>query len=69
MRVGVYIDEFNLYYGARQSCGKGTVGWRWLDVRSLVASRLPSHWADAKISRRLLHGPGQRHRRSQHPPG
>ena len=51
MKVGVYIDGFNLYYGARQSCGKGTAGWRWLDVRSLVASRLPSQWADAEVSR------------------
>jgi len=51
MKVGVYIDGFNLYYGGRQSCGKGTAGWRWLDVRSLVASRLPSDWIDAEISR------------------
>ncbi len=51
MKVGAYIDGFNIYYGARQSCGKGTAGWRWLDVRSLVASRLPSDWTDAEISR------------------
>jgi hypothetical protein len=36
MRVGVYIDGFNLYYGARVLCGRGTAGWRWLDVRSLA---------------------------------
>ncbi|HEY7200404.1 MAG TPA: NYN domain-containing protein, partial [Candidatus Dormibacteraeota bacterium] len=31
MRVGVYVDGFNLYYGARGLCGRGTAGWRWLD--------------------------------------
>ncbi|WP_163542014.1 NYN domain-containing protein [Occultella kanbiaonis] len=35
MRVGVYIDGFNLYYGARGLCGRGTSGWRWLDLRAL----------------------------------
>jgi uncharacterized LabA/DUF88 family protein len=44
MRVGAYIDGFNLYYGARQSCGRGTPGWRWLDIRSLVESVLPQAW-------------------------
>ena len=40
MRVGVYIDGFNLYYGAKALCGKSTPGWRWLDVRSLSAAFL-----------------------------
>jgi NYN domain-containing protein len=44
MRVGVYIDGFNLYYGARKACGRGTPGWRWLDVRSLIDSVLPQAW-------------------------
>ncbi len=35
MRVGVYIDGFNLYYGARGIFGRGTPGWRWLDLRAL----------------------------------
>lgn len=38
MRVGVYIDGFNLYYGGRGICGKGTPGWRWLDIRKLATS-------------------------------
>jgi len=37
MRVGVYIDGYNLYYGARGLSGAGTSGWRWLDVRGLGA--------------------------------
>jgi hypothetical protein len=44
MRVGVYVDGFNLYFGAREQCGQGTAGWRWLDVRGLVADALPSAW-------------------------
>jgi uncharacterized LabA/DUF88 family protein len=51
MRVGVYIDGFNLYYGGKAWCGAGTRGWRWLDVRSLVAARLPALWQDATIGR------------------
>ena len=37
MRIGVYVDGFNLYYGARGLCGRGTPGWRWLDLRGLAA--------------------------------
>ncbi|MGN6372185.1 MAG: NYN domain-containing protein [Solirubrobacteraceae bacterium] len=53
MRVGVYVDGFNLYFGARDHCGQGTVGWRWLDIRGLVADALPSVWTslDASIER------------------
>lgn len=36
MRIGVYIDGYNLYYGGRHHCGRGTAGWRWLDVRRVV---------------------------------
>jgi uncharacterized LabA/DUF88 family protein len=53
LRVGVYIDGFNLYYGGRGLCGKGVPGWRWLDVRGmaqrLVATR--SRWTDASVER------------------
>ena len=34
-RVGVYVDGFNLYYGGRSLFGKGTAGWKWLDLRKL----------------------------------
>jgi uncharacterized LabA/DUF88 family protein len=40
VRVGLYIDGFNLYYGGRAHCGQGTAGWRWLDVRSLATDLL-----------------------------
>ena len=36
MRVGVYIDGFNLYYGGRHLCGRRKSGWRWLDVAALA---------------------------------
>jgi 2C-methyl-D-erythritol 2,4-cyclodiphosphate synthase len=51
MKVGVYIDGFNLYYGARGVCGKGTAGWRWLDLRSLAAGLIPPSWRAATVSR------------------
>ncbi len=53
MRVGVYVDGFNLYYGGRGLCGKGTPGWRWLDIRAL-ADRLVTNrsaWTGATIER------------------
>jgi hypothetical protein len=55
MRVGVYIDGFNLYYGGKFLCGPGTPGWRWLDLRALatrlVTNHAPSAWAGATIER------------------
>lgn len=53
MRIGVYVDGFNLYYGARGLCGRGTAGWRWLDLRAL-ATRLVAHqspWVDPRVTR------------------
>ncbi|WP_349319080.1 NYN domain-containing protein [Mycolicibacterium canariasense] len=53
MRVGVYIDGFNLYYGGKFLCGSGTAGWRWLDLRAL-ATRLISNqsaWTGATVER------------------
>jgi hypothetical protein len=53
MRVGVYVDGFNLYYGGRSLCGRGAVGWRWLDLRALSTTliRERKNWADATIGR------------------
>lgn len=54
MRVGVYIDGYNLYYGGRGLMGgSGLPGWRWLDLRALaeqlVAQR--SGWSGAHVER------------------
>lgn len=49
MRVGVFIDGFNLYYGARMVCGHDTQGWKWLDLAGLVAPRLTS-WGAGGIT-------------------
>jgi hypothetical protein len=53
MRVGVYVDGFNLYYGARQLCGRGTPGWRWLDLRSLATRLVAARpdWPRCRIDR------------------
>jgi hypothetical protein len=52
MRVGLYVDGFNLYYGARALCGRSTPGWRWLDVRALGERLVArSSWTGASIER------------------
>ncbi len=53
MRIGVYVDGFNLYYGARGLCGRGTPGWRWLDLRSLTTELIGrrSSWTGAQVHR------------------
>lgn len=53
MRVGVYIDGFNVYFGGRFTCGRGVQGWRWLDLRSLATDLIGRRgdWPGAVISR------------------
>jgi len=53
MRVGVYVDGYNLYYGGRSLCGRGTAGWRWLDIRALATTLVGErvNWAGATIQR------------------
>ena len=53
MRVGVYVDAYNVYYGGRGLCGRGTAGWRWLDVRALADSLLSAspNWTGAALER------------------
>jgi len=49
VKVGVYVDAFNLYYGGRGHCGRGTKGWRWLDTRALITPMVG--WSGAVIDR------------------
>lgn len=52
MRVGVYVDGFNLYYGARGLCGRSTPGWRWIDLRQLATNLvMASAWPGSTIAR------------------
>lgn len=52
VRVGVYVDAFNVYYGARGHCGRGTPGWRWLDLAALALSLInPYFWPNAQLER------------------
>ncbi|MET9074193.1 hypothetical protein ABZX95_18875 [Streptomyces sp. NPDC004232] len=53
MRVGVYVDAYNLYYGGRGLCGRSTAGWRWLDIRSLAAMLVAQRadWPGATVTR------------------
>lgn len=54
MRVGVYVDAFNVYYGGRSLARKAgtTLGWKWLDLFAL-ADRLidRGRWPNADVSR------------------
>ena len=52
MRVGVYVDGYNLYYGARRLVSERT-GWKWLDVRGLVTELVSAQrgWTDARVDR------------------
>ncbi|MFF0266072.1 NYN domain-containing protein [Kribbella sp. NPDC004536] len=53
MKVGVYVDGYNLYYAARRSCGRGTPGWRWLNIRSLAESLIAEQpaWQGSTIEK------------------
>ena len=48
MRVRVYIDGFNLYYGGKRLAVGGQQGspsaWKWLDVRALVEEVAAKRW-------------------------
>lgn len=48
MRVGVYVDAFNLYYGVKKQLGSAP-GWKWLDVRVLAARY--AGWSGSHVDR------------------
>ncbi|WP_405068670.1 NYN domain-containing protein [Kribbella sp. NBC_01510] len=52
MRVGVYVDGYNLYYGGRHQLGKAP-GWRWLDLRALVTTLIAEQrcWSAPALQR------------------
>lgn len=52
MRVGVYINGYNLYYGGKHQLGRQP-GWRWLDIRGLMQDLVSAQrgWPNAVISR------------------
>ncbi|SDX56970.1 hypothetical protein SAMN05216215_1012132 [Saccharopolyspora shandongensis] len=44
------MDAFNVYYGARAACGRGTAGWRWLDLAALAKVLInPRVWPNARL--------------------
>jgi hypothetical protein len=53
MRVGVYVDGYNLYYSGRRWFGRGTRGWKWLSPRALATSLVAErgNWAGARVER------------------
>ena len=72
VRIGAYVDGMNLYYGGRRLCGRGRIGWRWLDPAALVErliSRNPDWVANGAALHRLVYCtarlPGDTDRRSR----
>lgn len=53
MRVGVYVDGYNLYYSGRRWFGRGVSGWRWLSPRALAAALVAQrrNWTHASVHR------------------
>ncbi len=53
MRVGVYVDGYNLYYSGRRWFGRGVAGWKWLSPKALAASLISqrTNWAGAYVER------------------
>jgi hypothetical protein len=52
MRVGVYVDAFNLYYGGRAHFGGEVARWRWLDLRALASTLVgeqAASWTQARV--------------------
>lgn len=43
MRVGVYVDGFNLYKRGHALAGDAP-GWKWLDIRALAATLAADEW-------------------------
>lgn len=48
MRVGVYVDGFNLYYGGLAHLGSVS-GWKWIDLRAFAARY--ASWQGATVDR------------------
>lgn len=54
MRVGIYVDAFNVYYGGRTLAERDgrEVPWKWLDLAALCDSLIDREsWVNARISR------------------
>lgn len=66
MKVGVYLDGFNIYYGGRKQFGRGVEGWKWYSPRALAENALasameyfaqapgncvPEQWSSAVVNR------------------
>ncbi|MEN3358298.1 MAG: hypothetical protein V7637_2280 [Mycobacteriales bacterium] len=52
MKIGVFVDGFNLYYGGREHFCLGQPsppGWKWLDIRGLAESF--AGWQGSSVDR------------------
>jgi uncharacterized LabA/DUF88 family protein len=49
VRVGVYIDGFNLYFGGSAIVGAAVPGWKWLDMRAVFGALAHVHWPTTTV--------------------
>jgi len=40
MRVGIYVDGYNLYYGMKSQCEGVVRGWKWLNITVMVLNKM-----------------------------
>lgn len=57
MRIGVYADGFNLYYGGRAHARRSGIvtGWKWLDVRALASTLAARHYGQQAHAARVVY--------------
>src|ERR1700736_4691233 len=48
MKVGVYVDGFNLYKRGHALAGDA-VGWKWLDIRALATTLATDEWTHGPL--------------------
>jgi hypothetical protein len=56
VRVNVYVDGFNFYGGGRELAGRGTAGWKWLDIRAKAGTIAADEWPnDVPVITRVVY--------------
>lgn len=49
MRIALVVDAFNVYYAAREVCGRHRRGWKWIDLGALAERKLVA-WSGGRIT-------------------
>lgn len=54
-KIGIYVDAFNLYYGAKTQMGTSSAGWRWLDFPTLLNKYIDANYWPKPIIVRIVY--------------